>query len=123
MRAPKALAIAFALALGGGMAAVYAVIRLGVWVMFEGSAEAGTFVTWLAPLGGVAVFALIYGLGRGRAMRLWFWVLAPLAAYAAAVLGSFAVGQGASVTAGVVLAAVLASLAAFALLFRDARGG
>ena len=123
MSRPRALAVAFVVALAAGVAATYGVVRLGAMVMLEGDPDAGFFVTWLAPLGGLAGFALIYPIGRGRALRLGYWLLGPLAVYAAAGAGVFAYGQSGSFGLSVALGGVIAFAAALALVLRDARLG
>lgn len=118
---PAKLTIGFVAALGLGFVTAYGILRWGTVVAFEASPDAGIMMSWLSPLGGLAAFGLVYGLGRGRAMRALFWVLGPLVVYGAAGVGVLAVAQGATLLTATIVAAVLVVLAGLVLLVRDGR--
>ncbi|KPP85019.1 MAG: hypothetical protein HLUCCA08_11620 [Rhodobacteraceae bacterium HLUCCA08] len=115
---PRALHIGlvYALAFAGGLGTAYAVARLELGALMRGG---GTALRWLPPLAGVSAFALIYGIGRGRALRLAGWVAA------AALVGlaqwvSFALTGANRMQAAQILPVVLVFAPGLALaLWRD----
>lgn len=67
------IGLVYTLAFAGGLGTAYAVARLELGALMQGG---GAALRWLPPLAGVAAFALIYGIGRGRALRLAGWAAA-----------------------------------------------
>lgn len=59
------------------LAVTYAVMRVQAGALFApGQSGPAGLRLFMAPLAGVAGFALVYGLLRGRALRGMFWLLA-----------------------------------------------
>ncbi len=123
MGTSRALVVAFVVALAAGIAAAYGVVRLGAMVTVEGEPAMGHVILWLAPLGALAGFALIYPIGRGRALRLPYWLFGPMAVYAATGAGVVAFRQIGSFGLSLALGGAIAFAAALVLFFRDTRHG
>lgn len=57
-----------------GLGGAYVVLRLGANAMFDTSAGLGFLIsTVFPPLAGLALFALVFGLIRGRSLKGRFW--------------------------------------------------
>ncbi len=62
-------------AFGAGALGYYVALRLGADIAFGGRLGAGTAFLWVAPpLAALALFALAFGLGHGRAMKAGYWL-------------------------------------------------
>lgn len=115
------LAIGFVLAIAAGFGAAYAILRLGAVVLTSGSVDAGILMQWTAPLGGLAIFSLIYAVGRGQALKWQFWLVAPVAVYLAVGAGLLVLSLGQSMLVATIVAICLTLAAAFGLFVKDAK--
>ncbi len=123
MSRPLRLSLALVLALVAGLAAGYGFDRIGVRVAMESDSQAGPWMLRLTPLAALAAFAMVYALGRGRALRLWFWVIGAAVVFGArwVAVGIMATGAPVPLALGLALAVVIG--AALALAVRDMRHG
>ncbi len=86
-----------------GLGGAYVVLRIGAEAMFGNSAGLGFLIsTVFPPLAGLSLFALVYGLAKGRPLRGKFWS------------GSIALVAGAYLLGGLLLTSGVASLGAVA---------
>ncbi|WCR01970.1 hypothetical protein [Paracoccus saliphilus] len=76
------------------------------------SPDTGTILIMLTPLGGLAIFQLVFGLTTRRWRAFRFWLYAPLIVYLIIGLIGLAVFSG---TVSVIEAAVLAAVLIFAV--------
>lgn len=109
------IALIYLLACLAALGTAYAVMRLQAGAVFAPGQSGPSGLRLLAaPVAGVAAFALVFGIGRGRALRGGFWLLAAvilLMMWAAAYLLTGA-GIGPVTALGlVVLVTLLAGLA------------
>ena len=70
--------VLFTLAYVAGFAAFWAVTALQVMDLFETMTNSLVFLLMVPALGGLCVFALVYGLASGRMLKWRFWLAAPL---------------------------------------------
>jgi hypothetical protein len=112
------IALVYLLAYLAALGTAYAVMRLQAGAAFAPGQTGPSGLRLLAaPVAGVAAFALVYGIGRGRALRGGFWVLAAvvlLAMWGAAYL-LIGAGMGPVAALGLVVLVTLPAGLALAL--------
>jgi hypothetical protein len=113
------IALIYLLAYLAALGTAYAVMRLQAGVAFAPGQTGPSGLRLLAaPVGGVAAFALVYGIGRGRALRGGFWVLAAVVLLAMWGAAYLLIGAGMGPVAALGLVVLVTLPAGLALAFR-----